>query len=207
MTTSPPAHMRRSPSQQRSRERVERLLDAAAAIVVDDGVDNLKVSDIAKRAGVPLGTLYQFFARKDDIVFALAQRFADQFEDVLAASLSGVDADIGWHELLDLLLDAYAAHYRSEPALRELWVGARLDPEFIRSDHEHNNTRFAEAVAALMASRANVSHEELTLMIYVCWEASQALLETAFRTDTEGDPAIIEQTKIMAARYLAPAFD
>lgn len=145
--------------------------------------------------------------RNHDIVFALAQRFADRFEDGLAASLSGVDADIGWRELLDVLLDAYAAHYRSEPALRELWVGARVDPEFIRADHEHNNTRFAEVVATLMASRANVPQESLTLMIYVCWEASQALLETAFRTDTQGDPAIIEQTKIMAARYLAPAFN
>lgn len=199
--------MRRAPSQQRSRERVERILDAAAAIVVDEGLDKLKVSDIAKRAGVPLGTLYQFFARKDDIVFALAQRFADRFEDVLAASLSGIDADIGWRELLDLLLDAYTAHYRSEPALRELWVGARLDPEFIRADHEHNNARFAETVAALMASRANVPQQELTLMIYVCWEASQALLETAFRTDPKGDPAVIKQTKVMAARYLAPAFE
>ncbi|MCB0941802.1 MAG: hypothetical protein KDB72_16375 [Mycobacterium sp.] len=43
-------------------------------------------------------------------------------------------------------------------------------------------------------------------MIYVCWEASQALLETAFRSDPDGDPTIIEQTKIMASRYLAPAF-
>lgn len=130
MNASSPAHMRRSPSQQRSRERVERILDAAAAIVVDEGVDNLKVSDIAKRAGVPLGTLYQFFARKDDIIFALTQRFADRFESVLEA-----------------------------------------------------------------------------MMIYVCWEASQALLETAFRADPKGDPAIIEQTKVMARRYLSPAFE
>lgn len=206
MPTSP-AHLRRSPSQQRSRERVERILDAAAAIVVDDGVDALKVGDIAKRAGVPLGTLYQFFARKDDIIFALAERFAHRFGEVLQESLAGIDPDIDWRELLDLLLSAYAAHYRNEPALRELWVGARLDPEFIRADHEHNNTRFASAVADLMAAKAQVSRDELELMIYVCWEASQALLETAFRTNPAGDPAIIEQTEVLAARYLAPAFE
>lgn len=200
-------HMRRSPSQQRSRERVERILDSAAAIVVEQGVDNLKVTDIAKRAGVPLGTLYQFFGRKDDIMFALAERFADRFGDVLETNLAEVDANIGWRELLDLLLDAYASHYRSEPALRELWVGARLDPEFIRADHEHNNSRFAAAVADLMAPKALVPRDELSLMIYVGWEAGQALLETAFRTDPKGDPAIVEQTKILAARYLAPAFE
>lgn len=202
-----PAHLRRAPSQQRSRERVERILDAAATIVVEQGVDNLKVSDIAKSAHVPLGTVYQFFARKDDIIYALAQRFADRFGEVLAATLARVDSGIGWRELLDRLLDAYAAFYRSEPALRELWVGARLDPEFIRADHEHNNTRFADVLAATLAPRTQVPKVELALMIYACWEASQALLEAAFRADPDGDPAIIEQTKVMAARYLSPAFD
>lgn len=194
------------PSQQRSRERVERILDAAAAIVDEHGLDALKVSDIAKRAEVPLGTLYQFFARKDDIVYALAERFAQRFGDVLESALSGLDTDCEWHDLLNLLLDAYAGYYRSEPALRELWVGARIDPEFIRADHEHNNTRFANAVADAMADEASVPRDDLATMIYVCWEASQALLETAFRKDPSGDPTIIEQTKIMAARYLAPAF-
>ena len=206
MNSSSPAHLRRIPSQQRSRERVERILDAAAAIVDEQGLDALKVSDIAKRAGVPLGTLYQFFARKDDIVYALAERFTQRFGEVLATALSGLDAACEWRELLDLLLDAYADYYRSEPALRELWIGARIDPEFIRADHQDNNTRFAEAVADLMADMANVPRDELATMVYVCWEASQALLETAFRNDPNGDPTIIEQTKIMASRYLAPAF-
>lgn len=85
-------------------------------------------------------------------------------------------------------------------------VGARLDPEFVRADHQHNNTRFAHTVADAMAGKAKVPRGELSTMIYVCWEASQALLETAFRSDPDGDPTIIEQTKIMASRYLAPAF-
>lgn len=207
MTGPSTAHLRRSPSQQRSRERVERMLDAAASIVVDHGVEKLKVSEIASRAGVPLGTLYQFFARKDDVVYALAQRFADRFGEVLEATLAGADDDTDWRVLLDRLLDAYATFYRSEPGLRELWVGARLDPEFIRADHEHNNTRFAAILADKLGARAHVPRDELMLMIYVCWEAGQALLETAFRIDAIGDPAIIEQAKVMAARYLAPAFE
>lgn len=207
VNSSSPAHLRRSPSQRRSRERVERILDAAAGIVVEQGVDSLKVGDIAQRAGVPLGTLYQFFARKDDIVFALAQRFADRFGKVLATSIVDTGHDTEWRALLNQLLDAYASFYRSEPALRELWVGARLDPEFIRADHEHNNTRFAATLATVLASRACVPKDQLELMIYLCWEASQALLEAAFRADPQGDAAIIEQTKIMAARYLSPVFE
>lgn len=205
--TSQRTHLRRTPSQQRSRERVERILDSAAAIVVEQGPESLKVSDIAQRAGVPLGTLYQFFARKDDIIYALAERFAQRFGDVLEGALAELDVDCEWHELLTLLLDAYTDYYRSEPALRELWVGARIDPEFLRADHEYNNARFADTVADLMAPKAQVPRAELATMIYVCWEAGQALLETAFRRDPSGDPVIIEQTKVLAARYLSPAFE
>jgi len=199
--------MRRSPSQRRSRERVERILDAAAAIVVERGPESLRVGDIAERAGVPLGTLYQFFARKDDVVYALAQRFAERFGHVLEATMADAGADTEWRVLLDRLLEAYAFFYRSEPALRELWVGARLDPDFIRADHEHDNTRFAAALADMLAPRAAVPRDELALMIHVCWEASQALLETAFRMDPAGAPEILEQTKVLAARYLSPAFE
>ena len=167
----------------------------------------LKVSEIARQAGVPLGTVYQFFARKDDIVYALAERFVASFEEVLTAALAGQDAGLGWGELVDLLLDTYAEHYRTQPALRELWIDARFDPEFLRADHEQNNTRFAATVAAVMAERARVDQDELTLMVYVAWEAGQALLETAFRADPDGDRAIIEQTKVLARRYLAPAFE
>ena len=201
------AYLRRAPTQQRSRERVDRILDAAAAIVGAEGVEGLKVSEIARQAGVPLGTVYQFFARKDDIVYALAERFVASFEEVLTAALAGQDAGLGWGELVDLLLDTYAEHYRTQPALRELWIDARFDPEFLRADHEQNNTRFAATVAAVMAERARVDQDELTLMVYVAWEAGQALLETAFRADPDGDRAIIEQTKVLARRYLAPAFE
>ena len=132
MTSPSPAHLRRSPSQQRSRDRVERILDAAAAIVDEEGLDALKVVDIAK-AGPPspwhaVPVLRPQGRHRLRPGRTVRQRFAD----VLEASLAGLDADCEWHELLDLLLDAYTAYYRSEPALRELWVGARLDPEFIR---------------------------------------------------------------------------
>lgn len=201
------AHLRRTPTQQRSRERVDRILDTAAAIVGAEGIDGLKVSEIARQAGVPLGTVYQFFARKDDIVYALAERFVASFEEVLTGVLTQQDAVPHWRELVDLLLDTYAEHYRSQPALRELWIDARFDPEFLGADHEQNNTRFAATVAALMAEHALVDEQQLTLMVYVTWEACQALLETAFRADPDGDAAIIEQTKVLAVRYLAPAFE
>ncbi|HXS84125.1 MAG TPA: TetR/AcrR family transcriptional regulator [Mycobacterium sp.] len=203
MSTS---HLRRSPTQDRGRERVERILDAAAEIVVERGPESLKVSDIAARAGVHLGTLYHFFASKDDIIRALAERFAERFGKVLDDILAECGEAPDWAVLLNRLFDAYAAHYRTEPALRELWVGAQLDPQFIAADHEYTNRQFASKLAHALAPTATVSETDLALMVYVCWESMQALLETAFRANADGDPQVLGQAKLMAARYLSPAF-
>jgi len=204
---TPAGHLRRQPTQARSRERVARILDAAAAIVDEDGSDALRVDEIARRAEVPLGTLYQFFARKDDIVYALAERFALRFGEVLEHQLAETPEGAGWKVLMANLFAAYADLYRTEPALRELWVGARLDPDFIRADHEQNNPRFATAVADRLAPVARVEDDELRLMILATWEATQALFEAAFRADPAGDPEILQQAQLMSARYLAPAFE
>ena len=64
---------RRVPAQERSRRRVERILDAAARLVVEHGVDALTTRDIAEAAEVPVASLYQYFADKDDILLALAR--------------------------------------------------------------------------------------------------------------------------------------
>lgn len=55
---------RRRPAQARSRERFERNLQAARAVLVDVGFESFTVDEVAHRAGVPIGTLYQYFANK-----------------------------------------------------------------------------------------------------------------------------------------------
>ena len=65
---------RRAPVQQRSRVRVEAMLDAAAALVVERGVEGLGTRAIAEAAGLPVASIYQYFADKDAILLALVER-------------------------------------------------------------------------------------------------------------------------------------
>jgi transposase len=61
---------RRTPTQRRSRERVERILDVAAELITEYGVAGLSTRAIATRADVPVASLYQYFADKEEIVLA-----------------------------------------------------------------------------------------------------------------------------------------
>ena len=65
--------LRRMPSQQRSRERVERMLNCAAGLIADQGSDAMKMSEVARLADISIGSLYQYFPDKSAIIRALAE--------------------------------------------------------------------------------------------------------------------------------------
>ena len=84
------ASPRRAPSQQRSRERVERMLAAASALIAEQGSDAVRMGEVAERAGVSIGSLYQFFPDKRAIIWALAERYTTEGQACISAALAGV---------------------------------------------------------------------------------------------------------------------
>jgi AcrR family transcriptional regulator len=78
---------RTKPAQQRRTE----LLDAAEALIAENGADKLTVDAITARAGVAKGTYYVHFSTKDDVLQALRDRLADEILVTHAAALSAID--------------------------------------------------------------------------------------------------------------------
>lgn len=74
--------MRKMPKQKRSREMVERLLDATAATLAERGLDDTTTNHIAEKAGVSIGSLYQYFPDKEALLEALMQRVSDRISCV-----------------------------------------------------------------------------------------------------------------------------
>jgi AcrR family transcriptional regulator len=78
---------RRTPRQARSESTIDAILDATFQLLEADGVDRLTTNRIAERAGVSIGTLYQYFAGKQDILAAIAQRRAAAVRDSIAETV------------------------------------------------------------------------------------------------------------------------
>src|SRR5215510_14983354 len=64
---------RRAPVQRRSRDTVAAILDAAAGMFAQHGYLRTTTNRIAERAGVSIGSLYEYFPSKDAILIALAE--------------------------------------------------------------------------------------------------------------------------------------
>jgi AcrR family transcriptional regulator len=77
----------RQPQQQRSQQTLERLLDAAEAIIAEHGVDNASVAEIAKRAESSIGAFYTRFHDKEGLLRCLFVRFGEQAEATADAAL------------------------------------------------------------------------------------------------------------------------
>lgn len=83
MTASP----RKAPRQKRAQATVDAILDAAAELLVDNGYDKTSTNKIAQRAGVSVGSLYQYFPNKEAITLALVERHTERMVALLQSSI------------------------------------------------------------------------------------------------------------------------
>jgi AcrR family transcriptional regulator len=78
---------RKIPGQARSQETVSVILEASARILESDGLRGLNTNAIAVKAGVSIGSLYQYFPNKDSIVLALISSFEETFHDTVVKAV------------------------------------------------------------------------------------------------------------------------
>src|SRR5215510_11144999 len=116
VTTGP---LRRVPVQGRSVARVQRMLDACASLVDELGYEGLTTTLLAERAGVAIGSVYQFFPDKRAVVQALTARNLAAYLERLSSRI----AELGlarWWETVDVAIDVYIEMHRTIPGFRTL---------------------------------------------------------------------------------------
>jgi AcrR family transcriptional regulator len=195
-----PTPKRRVPRQERSRRRVEGLLDAAARLVVERGVDALTTRDIAEAAGAPVASLYQYFADKEDVLLALAQRDMDEMDTQVAEDLARLEV-LTVASLVRTTMAAYVEVYRRRPAFVEIYLRGRTNVAVHRFGREHN-ARTAEMLRGF-AVDAGLAAPDLSLQVAVlAVEVGDRVFQLAYEHDDAGDPQLIEEGVAMVTAYL-----
>lgn len=88
MTSSMITRERKTPRQARSRATVDILLDATALLLIEDGHARATTNRIAERAGVSVGSLYQYFPNRAALVAALTYRIETEISRTIILALS-----------------------------------------------------------------------------------------------------------------------
>ncbi len=180
---------RRTPKQQRSRAKVEAVLDAAGRLVVERGCDHLTTTTAAEAAGVAVGSLYQYFDSVDAIIDGLMGRCAERFADRLEAELVGIRFTRK-RDAANAALDCFVRFYGDEPLLRALRDARPLGSVI---GFGATGDRIMRVVIESLAGQglADAGDEDFLLEVEVQWAVAEALVLLAFRRDPDGDPAVL----------------
>ena len=118
---------RRKPTQKRAKERVEKILTTATEMISETGSDAVRMTELAVRAGIPIGSLYQYFPDKAAILRTLAVRFMESTREMLVALVEDTKTAENALANVDFAVDGYYATILDEPVIRDVWSGTQSD--------------------------------------------------------------------------------
>jgi len=193
-------NVRTLPIQQRSSDRMQSLLNAAAALIDEEGIDGVTTTAVAYRSRSSVGVLYRYFPNVDSLLKALAERNMSRY---LARVEQGAAAapEKPW-SAWDNTLDSYIDMFRNEPGFRHLGFGDIINERFL-DDELSNNSVIARAFAAQLAQTHNVPVTDVMIFhLDVGIAMGSALVHRAFLYDVRGDEKFIEEARTIIGAYL-----
>ena len=181
---------RRAPVQERSRQTVVRILDAAAAIADEQGVDAATTRAIADRAGVSYPSLYRFFADREAILDELLERHCAELD------ARCVEAEKSWQitsiaDLLNNELDLHVHYYRRFPSSARLWMGGRTSPTVAKHVRARMHT-LANRLFDILVGRHLIPPDTDRRALLVAVEMADRMLELAFRDNHDFDQDLLD---------------
>jgi AcrR family transcriptional regulator len=198
--TGAQAMVRTEPVQQRSAQRVAHLLDTAALLIDEQGIDALTTSEVAARGDSSVGVVYRYFPNIQSLLRALAARNLSRFTETIYDRLSADSVE--WRQTVDVAIDTFIEFNRAEPGFRALRFGdviadRFLDPEF------SNNGVFARAIVGLLAEKYDFTPDDKLLFdVEVSIEVADSLMQRAFLLDKQGDQRFIDAARMISNQYL-----
>jgi AcrR family transcriptional regulator len=202
---APAPLLRRVPQQDRGQRRVDRLLDAAAEVIAEVGVDGASTNAIAARAKTSVGSLYQFFPNRDAIVQALAARYVAEFERLKDRVMAPEVADLPLEQMMRGIVEPIAAYCEAHPAYRHVFAATN---DYARG-YSPVEARLHEAVVArvdgLIARRCPwVGEAQRRAAARVQVETVHAVLFFAMGCPPEERPALCDELVRMLVCALEP---
>ena len=193
---------RRVPRQERSRRRVEQVLDAASRLVLEQGVDTLTTRAIAEAAEIPVASLYQYFHDKDDILLALVERDRAEMDAQLLADLAGL-GDLSLPALVETSVRAFTKVYARRPAFVEIWLRGRTIPAIRERGREHN-AEIASSILQFAEAAGLLARDVPPKIALLAVEVGDRVFQLAYAEDLAGDQELVEEGIRMVSGYLAP---
>lgn len=196
---------RKQPRQARAQATVDVVLRATAHILVEQGYDRITTNHVAERAGVSIGSIYQYFPSKEALVAALVDRHLDRMVAIIGGELAlAIDKPRpfaeGTRRIIDALIDAHSVDPPLHRAILE------QVPRIGRMQRIREiDTQFEALVAAGLAARGgDLDAQDLRLTAFMLVHSAKGLILAALfeHPDYITDGRLAAELTRMFVRYI-----
>ena len=164
-----PTTPRKQPQQDRSRVTVEAILEATTHILTEEGYDKANTNRIAERAGISIGSLYQYFPNKESLMAALMEQHSNEIAQLVESKLEDL-SKAPLETAIPVLVKAVVAAHAINPRLHQV-----LNEEIPRSERlqrmqkaDEHITELLRAYLARWSDRIRPQNLEMTVFILSC---------------------------------------
>jgi AcrR family transcriptional regulator len=197
--------LRRQPKQERSKARVEQILEAAALVFDDVGYEAATTHLIAEKADTAIGTLYQFFPDKAALFNALELRHVERVHAMWAQTDLTTIAQVPLRLMVQGLVHSVTELFEN-PVSRVVFMAFFTSRQIFQSIDDRMTQDAIQFMAKILHSRnGNLPKAQCDLLAEVCVQSSNALILTLLRSpDPDRRQQLTQQIEDLIVAYLEP---
>ncbi len=199
---------RRQPVQERSRASRTAILRASAQLLARGGYAAFTTNHAAARAGVSIGTLYEYFRNKDALIDALLDEHLDDAEAALgnaAAALPADAATLPLRLLVRTMVDGMVALHRADPALHRVLAAEGIRRPRIVARVQRLEGSLITLLAGVLQHRPELPITDPLLAAKICVHTVDALTHRWIVDDSSphaGAEQLASELTTLLLRYL-----
>jgi AcrR family transcriptional regulator len=207
--SSPPkgdSSSRRKPSQERSKERMEKILAATEACILKVGAANLKISDIAAASGMANASVYQYFRNREEIIQALLERYLDYFYELNTQLLNPVDSAEAFLLYLEDVVYGYHDYVKSNAPYRAIWMDSQGWAELRAIDRKDNLRLAHEWVNKVSEFVPNLKADKALNVFLTCIETGAHMTRVSVEIGGRVERVMMDEMIAMVRGHLRTFF-
>lgn len=185
--------LRRLPKQDRSRGRVDEILNVAMRLIGEKGIDAVTMKEVARLSGGPIASVYQYFPNKSAIIATLYERYNQQVAFLVGEAMAGLDNLDRLHRGIDLLLDRYYAMMKENPALLDLVNAVHADKALQHEDIEQTERVVDAFYDASHHLVPRDSHAQYRRTLFLLFQLASATVRMALAMQPDDGAAMVRE--------------
>lgn len=166
---------RKEPNQERAKETVETIVAATAHILEKDGFENISTNKIAEKAGVSIGSLYQYFPTKDAIFNFMMERYMKSQTALIDGILENRDMTMDLRSTIGLIISAILETKRKQAKFNKLFVQKLMSFTTYEALNRQDQYLIDLFKRHLEPHRKEIRTENLELQLYFVIQAVKML--------------------------------